>query len=139
MSTDYISPKDFSEMKFCLLHRLVRDEAQPKFVTHLALVIWLIPLMIGCASSGRQIHDTQVKRIVIGETTKDEMISMFGNPLSQGYGTDGKMTMIWNYVYVGPFGLGMKQQNLAVLFDEAERVEKFNFVNGADNGVRFGP
>jgi len=46
--------------------------------------------------------------------------------------------MIWHYVYVGPFGTGMVQQNLAVLFDEKERVEKYNVINGAGQQVRLG-
>ncbi|WP_375056822.1 outer membrane protein assembly factor BamE [Zobellella sp. DQSA1] len=102
-------------------------------------VIILILVLAGCASSGKQISQSSIEKIIPGTTTKQQMHELFGSPLSQSYGTEGKLTMIWHYVFVGPFGTGMKQQNLAVLFDENEIVEKFNMVNSGDNGVRFGP
>lgn len=92
----------------------------------------------GCASSGKQIEQTNIQKIAPGSTTKQQMLEMFGPPLSQSFGTEGKLTMLWHYVYVGPFGTGMKQQNLAVLFDQQERVEKYNLVDTTDNGVRLG-
>jgi outer membrane protein assembly factor BamE (lipoprotein component of BamABCDE complex) len=93
----------------------------------------------GCASSGRQIEQTNIQKIIVGTTSKQQLIEMFGPPLSQSYGTEGKLTMLWHYVYVGPFGTGMKQQNLAVLFDQQERVEKYNLVDNTGNGPRLGP
>jgi outer membrane protein assembly factor BamE (lipoprotein component of BamABCDE complex) len=101
--------------------------------------IILILVLVGCASSGKQISQSNIEKIIPGVTTKQQMYELFGSPLSQSYGTEGKLTMIWHYVFVGPFGTGMKQQNLAVLFDENEVVEKFNMVNSGNNGVRFGP
>jgi outer membrane protein assembly factor BamE (lipoprotein component of BamABCDE complex) len=92
----------------------------------------------GCASSGTKMEQENLQKIVIGVTTKDQMIGMFGPPLSQSYGTEGKLTMLWHYMYVGPFGTGMKQQNLAVLFDQKERIEKYNMVDGSGGGVRLG-
>lgn len=94
--------------------------------------------MMSCASNGTKIEKSNVEKIVAGKTTKTEMITVFGNPLSQSFNSDGKLSMIWFYVYVGPFGTGMEQQNLAVLFDENEVVEKYNLVDGGSNMVRFG-
>lgn len=105
--------------------------------TYAVFIVFLF--LSGCASSGHKIDPNKVERIKIGVTTKDEMYTMFGSPLSQSYGPEGKLMMIWHYVYVGPFGMGMKQQNLAVLFDQNEKVEKFNLVDNADGGVRLGP
>lgn len=105
----------------------------------IAIVLGFTSLTVaGCASSGRQIEQSNIQKIVVGTTTKQQMLAMFGSPLSQAYGTEGKLTMLWHYVYVGPFGTGMKQQNLAVLFDQQERVEKFNLVDSTGNGPRFG-
>ena len=101
--------------------------------------LFLVLGVSGCASSGHKIDPNNVGKIQIGVTSKDNMYTMFGSPLSQSYGPEGKLTMIWHYVYVGPFGTGMKQQNLAVLFDEKEKVEKFNLVDNTDGGVRLGP
>lgn len=106
--------------------------------------IFLIPAAVvavaatGCASSGAKIDQANVAKIVIGKTTKTEMIQMFGPPLSQGFGTEGKLTMIWFYVHVGPFGTGMQQQNLSVLFDTQERVERYNLVDNPNAGPRLG-
>lgn len=36
---------------------------------------------------------------------------------------------IWMYMRVGPFGVNMKQQNLSVLFDDQNKVSKFNMLN----------
>lgn len=102
-----------------------------------AFILFL--LIAGCASSGTKIDQSNIEKIEQGVTTKDQMYTMFGSPLSQSYSSEGKLTMIWHYVYVGPFGLGMKQQNLAVVFDDNDVVEKYNMVGSANNGVRFGP
>lgn len=109
-----------------------------RLMIQLAAVVSLL-VMAGCASSGRKIEPTIVEKIVVGTTSKQQMIEMFGPPLSQSYGTEGKLTMLWHYVYVGPFGTGMKQQNLAVLFDQQECVEKYNLVDSTGNGPRLGP
>ena len=46
--------------------------------------------------------------------------------------------MLWSYVHVGPFGTGMKQQTLAVLFDDSGKVKKYNLVDNNNAGVRLG-
>ena len=103
------------------------------------IVVLIISItMMSCASNGTKIEKSNVEKIVAGKTTKTEMITVFGNTLSQSFNSDGKLSMIWFYVYVGPFGTGMEQQNLAVLFDENEVVEKYNLVDGGSNMVRFG-
>ena len=96
---------------------------------HRLTVLVLLLTLFGCASRGNEISQNSVEQIVVGSTTKQEMYELFGSPLSQSYSSDGKLTMIWHYVFVGPFGLGMEQQNLAVLFNENEVVEKFNMLN----------
>lgn len=102
-----------------------------------ALFLSFVVYITGCASNGREMSQENLDNIVIGTTTKDQMVAMFGPPLSQSFSTDGKMTMLWYYVHVGAFVSSMRQQNLAVLFDENEVVEKYNFVNNND-GARYG-
>lgn len=99
------------------------------------LAVLLCMFVASCASSGRKMEQSDLQKIVVGKTTKDEMIQLFGPPMSQSYGTEGKLAMIWIYVQVGPFGMGMKQQNLAVLFDQQERVEKYNIVDNSGVNV----
>ncbi|WP_397448162.1 outer membrane protein assembly factor BamE [Pseudomonas sp. NA-150] len=96
--------------------------------TVFALLFALV--ITGCAHSGKRMDAETLSLIVPGSTTKEQMIQMFGNPLSQAYGTEGKLSAVWFYVQVGPFGAGMKQQNLAVLFDQSGRVERYSL---ADN------
>ena len=98
----------------------------------------IVIALAGCASSGTKIDQTNVAKIAIGKTTKTEMIQMFGPPLSQGFGPEGKLTMVWFYVHVGPFGSGMVQQNLSVLFDTQDRVERYNLVDNPNAGPRLG-
>ena len=93
--------------------------------------------MMSCASNGTKIEKSNVERIIVGKTTKTEMIATFGNPLSQSFSSEGKLSMIWFYVHVGAFGYGMEQQNLAVLFNKNEVVEKYNLIDGGGlNGLR---
>lgn len=101
-------------------------------------VVLAVLLLSGCASSGRQIDQANVERIKPGVTTFDQMVQMFGPPLAQTYSSDGKLTANWMYVYVGPFGAGMEQQSMAVLFDESKNVEKFSVTNGGPGGTRLG-
>ncbi len=99
------------------------------------ILITLVILIAGCASSGKEMSQANLDKIIVGTTTKNQMIQMFGSPLSQSYGTEGKLSMIWYYVYVGPFGTGMQNQNLAVLFDQNEIVEKYNIVDTRNSGA----
>lgn len=108
------------------------------FFARFISIFFIISILTACASSGTKIETSQVNKIKTGVTTKNEMMRMFGAPLSQSYNSEGKLTMIWFYNYVGAFGMGMENQSLAVLFDESEKVEKYNLVNGGVNGVRFG-
>lgn len=101
--------------------------------------IMLVALLLGgCASSGQQIDQAMVEQIQPGVTTFDQMVEMFGPPMSQTYTSEGKLMVNWMYFFVGPFGTGMEQQNMAVLFDESKNVEKFNMTNGGPGGVRLG-
>lgn len=101
-------------------------------------VILVALLLGGCASSGQQIDQAMVEQIKPGVTTFDQMVEMFGPPAAQSFSSDGKLSANWIYVYVGPFGTGMEQQGMAVLFDESKSVEKFSVSNGARGGVRLG-
>jgi outer membrane protein assembly factor BamE (lipoprotein component of BamABCDE complex) len=96
-----------------------------RIITALLFVL----VLAGCAHRGEQMDEDALRRIAPGVTTRAEMVQMFGNPLSQSFGTEGKLSMIWYYVHVGPFGTNMKQQNLTVLFDQQDRVERFSLVD----------
>ncbi|HBP5145939.1 hypothetical protein APA73_27650 [Pseudomonas aeruginosa] len=90
----------------------------------------LLITLAGCASNGTPIEQDDVRQIVQGQTTYDQMLERFGNPLSQSFDSQGNLQAIWFYVYVGPFGTGMEQQNLTVLFDKENRVKRYVMTNG---------
>lgn len=98
----------------------------------------LAAVTAGCASVGHRIDQAEVDKIVIGTTTKADMLQTFGAPLTQTFNSDGKLVMTWIYTFVGPFGMGMQQQNLAVLFDQNNRVEKYSLTNSDENSPRLG-
>lgn len=90
----------------------------------------LLITLAGCASNGTPIEQADVREIVQGQTTYDQMLERFGNPLSQSFDSEGNLQAIWFYVYVGPFGTGMEQQNLTVLFDKENKVKRYVMTNG---------
>lgn len=95
--------------------------------------------LAACASNGREINPDVVATIVVGQTTKAEMLEKFGAPVGQGYDSEGRLQMNWMYVHVPFGGFGMRQQILAVLFDQNERVGKYNLTdNKGQNSTRLG-
>ena len=105
------------------------------------MLVWFVlacVILSGCASSGQKMSQGEIDQIEVGHTSKEQMIDIFGPPLSQSYSSEGNLTMLWSYVHVGPFGTGMKQQTLAVLFDNEGKVKKYNLVNNNNAGVRLG-
>ena len=98
-----------------------------------SILLITILLVSACATIGNKIEQTALNKIKIGKTTQTEMIEIFGMPQGQLFVSDGKLNMVWQYISIGPFGAGMKQQNLAVLFDENKKVEKFNLLDDTLN------
>lgn len=115
-----------------------RNQAAMEHIIKGCLSITFAMLLSACASSGTPIEQSSVDTIVIGTTTKNQLLETFGSPMSQTFNSDGKLLMSWFYVYVGPFGTDMQQQNLTVLFDQKETVEKFSLTDSANNGTRLG-
>ncbi|MHA5669125.1 hypothetical protein ACVSKH_30320, partial [Pseudomonas aeruginosa] len=57
--------------------------------------IVLTAVLSGCASSGKEITQEQVDRIVQGQTTQDQLISIFGKPMAEQYNSDGSRVLTW--------------------------------------------
>ena len=89
--------------------------------------------VIGCVSSGRTIDRAKVGAIRIGETSKDQVIAMFGAPFTQYYGPDGMLAMSWMHTRVGPIPGDIDIQNLSVKFDDTGLVRQYNLVDSRDN------
>ncbi|MGX5220273.1 outer membrane protein assembly factor BamE domain-containing protein [Pseudomonas segetis] len=93
------------------------------------LTLVFVLLLAGCATRGTEITPEVLQSIQVGQTTKADLTEKLGNPVGQTYTQDGLLTANWMYIYVGPFGTGMEQQMLSVLFDEGEVVKKYSIVN----------
>jgi len=103
-----------------------------------AIALIFIAVLAGCASSGHKITPEKIQQIRVGQSDAAQMQKVFGPPVSQSYGSEGKLSANWMYVHAGPFGTGMKQQILSVLFDESGKVEKYTVMDGTPGGVRLG-
>lgn len=93
------------------------------------LTLVFVLLLAGCATRGTEITPDVIQSIQVGQTTKTDITNKLGDPVGQTYTENGLLTANWMYIYVGPFGTGMKQQTLSVLFDEGEVVKKYSIVN----------
>ena len=79
----------------------------------------------GCATVGRDFPAGQVKMIVIGKTTKEEIRSMFGEPWRVGL-EDGLET--WSYGRYQYRMLSEKDaKDLVVRFTDKDVVESYTF------------
>jgi len=110
------------------------------------ILLVLVLGITGCASSGSSVLKSENKatiqeKIRVGVTTKKEIQTMFGAPLSTGLTEHG--LLIWKYVfakmhadaisYVPIIGLfaggstGIKKE-LTILFDKQDRVKHFDMM-----------
>lgn len=90
----------------------------------LALTLPLL-LSAGCAKVGRDFPVAPVTRIEIGETTREEIRTMFGQPWRTGI-EDGQSTWTYaNYRY-SAFG-PEKTRDLLIRFDEDGKVSSYTF------------
>jgi outer membrane protein assembly factor BamE (lipoprotein component of BamABCDE complex) len=80
---------------------------------------------VSCATVGRKFPVDAVSKIKIGETTKEEITSLFGSPWRTGI-DDGKKT--WTYVHYRYSAFGdSKTRDLVLRFDEHGVVTSYTF------------
>ncbi len=105
-------------------------------------IILLGFLLSGCATIGRPINNDQLMKIKQGETTEQEIIAIFGTPLSKTLTGEGKIIMNYTYTearikatnFIPIVGLvsggpDIYQQMLSILIDENGIVEKYTSTN----------
>lgn len=95
----------------------------------LFILLTTVCLLTACAFTGRPLDAAVVNNIVPGQTSKAELIERFGLPFNQTFNENGLLQMMWMHMTVGPFGLGTKVQNLIVLFNGDDRVQKYSFTS----------
>lgn len=104
----------------------------------LILVLMLALVMAGCASSGRQIDPSMIDQIEHQQTTRSDLVSMFGQPTSETVNSDGSAILNWTYAYVGYAGIGTKVQGLTVVINESGTVESYSKSDSTPGAVRLG-
>jgi len=108
------------------------------------LILVLLMGLTGCAqiSSGHKMTPDELSKLVVNQTTKAEMVSMFGPPQYQGFGADGKLMVSWHYVTSKTQVFSLPQthiQMLSAIFNEQEVLEKFMITENPEAGMRMGP
>ncbi len=100
--------------------------------TLLALLIAIMCFAAyGCGVSGRQVDLDKVTQLAPGETTKNEMLNMFGPPTSQSLISDGTSILTWVYTRVVVFIVAdVRTQSLAATFDKNNVLVSYNTSEG---------
>lgn len=83
-------------------------------------------VLASCATQyGKPVTQDQLDRIKQGVTTKNDLLSSFGNPLTTSSNSDGTQIMSWGYAKVGFAGSSYSNQALSVIIDSSGKVVSF--------------
>ena len=64
-----------------------------------ALLLMLPALLLaGCATSGRDFDSAKVSQIKKGETTEQQLVTMFGEPTQRAIDSEGMTHLTWQYM-----------------------------------------
>lgn len=111
------------------------------------MMICCVAALYGCAfSSGTKVDQASVSKIQKGVTTKDNLVTMFGQPNSTSFDADAKETDRWTYwssqqsgtdyipIY-GAFNQKLKTSSsiLEVKLNKDKIVEDFSLTQSTDN------
>lgn len=90
-----------------------------------AAVLLACALGAACVTVGRDFPTEPVRRIVMGSTSREQLLATFGEPYQRGL-ENGKETWTWYRVrYRGP--RSVRSRELHVVFDDAGVVESYSF------------
>lgn len=79
------------------------------------IALAIILTITACATSGRKITQTQLEQVVSGQTTRSELVAMFGPPTSEVYSSDGTQILGWGYAHVGFMGINTEVQGVSMV------------------------
>ena len=82
-------------------------------------------LLAACSTFGKPVTQAQLDQIQQGVTTKDDLLSSFGKPLTVKKNSDGTQIMSWGYAKVGFAGSSYSNQALSVVLDSSGKVTSF--------------
>ncbi|EAZ98369.1 outer membrane protein assembly factor BamE [Marinobacter sp. ELB17] len=112
-------------------------------VKKLLVMVFAAFVLAGCATTGNDFSSNQIDEIVVGQTTKADIVSWFGEPSSRTKSTDHDA--IYTYLYsatranamslipgAGIFGKGMDSnyKTLMVFFSKNGLVTEHSYTEG---------
>lgn len=96
----------------------------------------------GCATVGKEIHQTNVDQLQKGKTTKDQVIQTFGQPDATYFDRDGRLVFSYFASKMSPTvysfipivnivhnEIKQKNQSLIIMFSKDGIVEEYSFTN----------
>ncbi|MFG5862748.1 hypothetical protein [Metapseudomonas sp. CR1201] len=82
-------------------------------------------LLTGCAIAGKKITEAQMHQVVPGQSDREDLIAIFGRPISETIDSDGNRTLGWSYVNTGFMGIGTEIQSVGIQLGPDGTVSKF--------------
>ena len=95
--------------------------------------LWLVLLMAGCATVGKNFESGAVKEIMVNETTAEDVCNLLGNPWRTGL-ENGKKTWTYGYYKYRLFGPA-DTKDLVITFNKDNTVYSYSF-NTTEEGKR---
>lgn len=92
----------------------------------LSLLLPVILFLAGCAFSGKQLTEAKVKDIQPNVTTREQILSTFGEPGRKG-SDSGFET--WRYSYRNLVGEGWVNRDLYLIFNPDGTVQKYSYTS----------
>lgn len=65
-------------------------------------------LMAGCVYVGKDFDESKLTNVHKGETTRQEVVSLFGEPTTTSVDSEGNEVMMWSYSIGSAFGADAK-------------------------------
>jgi outer membrane protein assembly factor BamE (lipoprotein component of BamABCDE complex) len=87
---------------------------------------------LGCATIGHQFSHQRVEEIRLGQTSKTELLGLFGLPYRRGI-DDGDSTWTYLHYKVRLFGDHLKTRDLYLRFDPEGRVKSYSYNSNMDD------
>ncbi|MFP1927461.1 hypothetical protein ACLEE4_01730 [Lonsdalea quercina] len=72
------------------------------------LLIACMSLLIGCAYVGKNFDESKLAGVEKGKTTKQDLITSFGEPTTMTVDSEGNELLMWSYSMGSAFGANAK-------------------------------
>jgi outer membrane protein assembly factor BamE (lipoprotein component of BamABCDE complex) len=91
------------------------------------LLALALPLVLaGCISIGAEFRPQAVELVKAGQTSDQEILKIFGNPVRVGIADDGSNEWTYAYYKASAFG-SFEGRDLIIKFDHAGKVKSFSY------------